>query len=114
MFLEKGTLGQKNFQSEISTNLLTISTFSPIFFKNNEILNRVKEFFKVNWIYIPDYQYCLDCTTKRMIRLTFDEKKFVFQLEISTFSLIIFSKTDEMLSGQGFVSSEQNWYHILQ
>ena len=46
----------------------------------------------MNQIDIPDYQYYLGCNPKEMVRLTFLEKKFVFQSEISTFSLILFSK----------------------
>ena len=50
--------------------------------------------FKVNLIDIPDYQYYL---AKSMVGLTFLEKKLVFQSEISTFSLILFSKKVEFL-----------------
>ena len=35
---------------------------------------------------------------KKMVRLTFLEKKVVFQSEISTYSLILFSKNIEILS----------------
>ena len=48
-----------------------------------------------------------------MDRLTFLEKKFVFQSEISTFSLILISKNSEIFSGQGIVQSEPNWYPRL-
>ena len=48
-----------------------------------------------------------------MVRLTFLEKKFVFQLEISTYSPILFSKNCEILSGQGVVQSEPKWYSKL-
>ena len=43
----------------------------------------------MNQIDIPDYQYYLGCNAKRWVRLTFIEKKFLFQSEKSTFSLII-------------------------
>ena len=46
----------------------------------------------MNQIDIPDYHYYLDCNAERIVRLKFLEKKFVFQSEISTFSLILFSK----------------------
>ena len=72
-FLEKNFV----FQSEISTYSLIL------FSKNSEILSD-KELFKVNQIDIPDYQYYVGCNAKRMVRLTFIEKKFVFQSEIST------------------------------
>ena len=49
----------------------------------------------MNQIDIPDYQYHLDCNTKRMARLAFLEIKFVSQSEISTFSLILFSKIEK-------------------
>ena len=44
-----------------------------------------------------------------MVRLTFLEKKFVFQSEISTYSLTLFSKNSEnseILLGQEVVQSE--------
>ena len=46
----------------------------------------------MNQIDIPDYQKRLGCNAKRMVSLTFLEKKLVSQSEISTFSLILFSK----------------------
>ena len=46
----------------------------------------------MNQIDIPDYQYYLGCNAKKLVRLTFIEKKFVSQSEISTYSLILFSK----------------------
>ena len=46
----------------------------------------------MNHIDIPDYPYYLSCNAKRMVNLTFLEKIFVFQSEISTYSLILFSK----------------------
>ena len=46
----------------------------------------------MNQIDIPDYQYYLGCNAKRMVRLTFLEKKFGFQWEFSTYSFIPFSK----------------------
>ena len=46
----------------------------------------------MNQIDMPDYQYYLDCNAKRVNRLTFLEKKLVFQSEILTYSLILFSK----------------------
>ena len=49
----------------------------------------------MNQIEIPDYQYHLGCNKKRMAGLAFLEKKFVFQSEISTFSLILFLKIEK-------------------
>ena len=72
-----------------------ISTFSLILFLKIEKFYRIKELFKVNQIDIPDYQYHLGCNTKRMARLAFLEKKFVFQSEISIYSLILFSKIEK-------------------
>ena len=76
------------FQSEISI-------YSLILFSKIEKFYRIKELFKVNQIDIPDYQYHLGCDTKKMARLAFLEKKFVSQSEISTFSLILFSKIEK-------------------
>ena len=50
----------------------------------------------MNQIHIPDYRYYLGCNAKRMVSLTFLEKKFVSQSEISTFSLILFSKIEKL------------------
>ena len=41
---------------------------------------------------IPNNQHYLGPNAKRTVRLTFLEKKFVFQSELSTHSLILFSK----------------------
>ena len=73
------------FQSEILTYSLIL------FSKNSEILSD-KELSKSNQIDIPDYQYYLGCNAKRMVHLTLIQKKLVFYTEISTFSLIFFSK----------------------
>ena len=61
-------------------------------FSKIEKFYRFKELFKVNKIDIPDYQYYLGCNIKRMARLAFLQKKFVFQSEKSTFSLTLSSK----------------------
>ena len=79
------------FQSEIST-------YSLILFSKNSTILSLKELFKVNQIGIPDYQYYSNCNAKKMVRLTILEKKEVFQSEISTYSLIPFSKNIEILS----------------
>ena len=80
-FLEKKFV----FQSEKSTH-------SRILFSKILKFYRIKELFKLNQIDIPEYQYYLNCNAKRTVRLTFLEKKFVFQSELSTYSLILFSK----------------------
>ena len=82
-FLEKKLV----FHSEISTYSLIL------FSKNSDILS--VKLFKVNQIGIPDYQYYLNCNAKRMVRLTFLEKNFVSQSEISTYlvSKKVFSKS---------------------
>ena len=49
----------------------------------------------MNQIDIPDYQYHLGCNTQKTGPLCFPRKKFVFQSEISTFSLILFSKIEK-------------------
>ena len=83
-FLEKKFV----FQSEISI-------YSLILFSKIEKFYKIKELFKVNQIDILDYQYHLGCNTKRMAGLAFLEKKFVFQSEISIYSLILFSKIEK-------------------
>ena len=52
---------------------------------------------------IPNYQYYLGCNAKRTVSLTFLEKKFVSQSELSTYSIF---KNIEILSDQGVVQSE--------
>ena len=84
-----------------------ISTFSLILFSKIEKFYRIKELFKVNQNDIPDYQYHLGCDTKRMARLAFLEKKFVFQSEISTFSLILFLKIEKFRRVKDFFKSNQ-------
>ena len=69
-----------------------ISTFLLIEFSKTVDLYRVIEFPKANQTDIRDYQYYVGCNVKRMVCLTFPEKKFVFQSEILTYSLILFSK----------------------
>ena len=80
-FLEKKFV----FQSELST-------YSLILFQKKTKFYRIKELFKVNQIDISDYQYYLSGNAKVTVRLNFLEKKFVFQSELSTYSLILFSK----------------------
>ena len=48
-----------------------------------------------------------------MVRLTFLEKKFAFQSELSTYSLILFKKKIEIFLIQGVVQSQPNWCHRL-
>ena len=67
----------------------------------------------MNLIDIPDYQYQLGCEAKKNGPPKFSGKNFVFQLEISTYSLILFSKNSEILLGQGVVQSEPNRYPRL-
>ena len=94
-FLEKKIV----FQSELST-------YSLILFSKIWKFYQIKELFKVNQNDIPEYQSYLNCNAKRTVRLTFLEKKFVFQSELSTYSLILFSKLWKFLSDQGVVQSE--------
>ena len=69
-----------------------ISTFSLIDFSKIVDFYPIIQLPKANQIDIADYQYYLGCNAKGMVRLTFLEKKFVFQSEFSTYSLILFSK----------------------
>ena len=53
----------------------------------------------------------LECKTERIVGIACLDKKFVFQSEISTYSLIIrlfFFKMIEILSDQGVVQIEPN------
>ena len=95
-FLEKKFLSQSE-----------ISTFSLILFSKIEKFYRIKELFKVNQIDIPDYQKRLGCNAKRMVSLTFLEKKFVFQSEKSTYSLTLFSKIGKFYRIKDFFKVNQ-------
>ena len=48
-----------------------------------------------------------------MVRLTFLEKKFIFQFKYRIIRSFYFQKNCEILSGQGVVQSELNWYSRL-
>ena len=63
----------------------------------------------MNQIDIPDYQYYLGCNAKRMVRLTFLEKKFV-RFSIGNIDLFAYSifKNIEISLGQGVVQFEPN------
>ena len=61
----------------------------------------------MNQIDIPDDQYYVGCNAKRMVCPTFLEKKFVFQSEISTFSLIEFSKIVDLYRAIEFPNANQ-------
>ena len=56
------------------------------------LLHRVKELSKVNQTRYGVSHGCLKSKTERIFGIACLEKKFVFQSEISTFSLILFSK----------------------
>ena len=84
-----------------------ISTFSLIDFSKIVDFYRIIELLKANQNDIPDYQYYVGCNAKRMVCLTFPEKKFVFQSEILTYSLILFSKNSEILSDKELSKSNQ-------
>ena len=62
----------------------------------------VKELFKVNQIDIPDYQYYLGCNAKGMVRLTFLEKKFVFQSKSRLIRLFYFQKIVKFYQTRSF------------
>ena len=62
----------------------------------------VKELFKVNQIDIPDYQYYLGCNAKGMVRLTFPEKKFVFQSKSRLIRLFYFQKIVKFYQTRSF------------
>ena len=66
----------------------------------------------MNQIDIPDYQYYLGCIAKRMISLTSIVKKFVFQSEISTYLLILFSKKQKFHRVKELFKSNQTRYGV--
>ena len=61
----------------------------------------------MNQIVIPDYQYYLGCSAKRMVRLTFLEKVSI-SYGILRISRITYFKNRSFVSGQGVVQSEPN------
>ena len=62
----------------------------------------------MNQFDIPDYQCYLDCNAKRMVRLTFLEKKVSFSyVNFDLFAYSIF-KNIEISSGQGVVQIDLN------
>ena len=65
-----------------------ISTFALIEFSKIVDFYRIIELLKAKQTDIPDYQFYVGCNTKRMVGLTFIQKKLVIYTEISTFSLI--------------------------
>ena len=76
-------------------------------FKNRSFY-RIKELFKVNQIDIPHYQYYLGFNAKRMVRITFREKKVRFSIgNIDLFAYSIF-KNIEISAGQGVVQIKPN------
>ena len=64
----------------------------------------------MNQIDIPDNQYYLGCYAKRMVRLTFLEKKLFFHTEILTYSLILFSKINKFHRVKELFKSNQTRY----
>ena len=56
------------------------------------LFHRVKELFKSNQTRYGVSRVYLESRTKRVFAIAYLEKKFVFQPEISSYSLIIFSK----------------------
>ena len=56
----------------------------------------------MNQINIPDYQYYLGCNAKGMVRLTFLEKKFVFQSKSRLIRLFYFQKIVKFYQTRSF------------
>ena len=87
---------KKNGRPNIHTKKLVfyteISTFALIEFSKIVDFYRIIELLKAKQTDIPDYQFYVGCNTNRMVGLTFIQKKLVIYTEISTFSLIEFSK----------------------
>ena len=68
---------------------------------------RIKEFFKVNQIDIPDFQYYLGCNAERMVRLTFLEKSSCFNRKYRLIRLIYFQKYRNFI-GSGSCSNQSS------
>ena len=56
------------------------------------LFHQVKDLSKLNQTRYGVYHGHLDCKTKRVFDIACLEKKFVFRSEISTYSLVLFSK----------------------
>ena len=81
------TFPEKN---RISTGHIDLFAFS--IFKNIEILLDQGVVQSEPHINIPDYQCYLKSNAQRMVRLTFQEKMFVFQTEIYYYFRIVLKK----------------------
>ena len=64
--------------------------------------------FKSNQTRYRVFRVYLESRTKRIFAIACLGKKFVFQSEISSYSLILFLKNIEILSGQGVVQIKPN------
>ena len=69
-----------------------ISTYSLILFSKIEKFYRVKELSKLNQTWYGVSHVYLECKAKRIFGIACLGKKLVFHTEISTYSLILFSK----------------------
>ena len=99
-------LGKKfGFQSEIST-------YSLILFSKLHKFYRIKELFKSNQTGYRVYHGYLECKTKRIFAIACLEKKFGFQSEISTYSLILFSKLHKFYRIKELFKSNQTGYWV--
>ena len=76
----------------ISIGNIDFFAYYSLFFLKNIELRRVKELTKLNQIWYGVSHGYLECKTERIFGIACLEKDFVFQSEISTFSLILFPK----------------------
>ena len=99
-------LGKKFvFQSEIST-------YSLILFSKILKFHRLKELSKLNQIWYGLFHVYLECKTKKNFGIACLGKKFVFQSEISTYSLILFSKILKFHRLKELSKLNQIWYGV--
>ena len=93
------------FQSEIST-------YSLILFSKIQKLYWIKELSKSNQTRYGVSHVQLECKTKRIFGIACLEKKFVFQSEISTYSLILFLKIQNFYWIKELSKSNQTRYGV--
>ena len=99
-------LGKKFvFQSEIST-------YSLILFSKIQKFYGIKEMSKSNQTRYGVSHVQLECKTKRIFGIAYLRKKFVFQSEISTYSLILFSKIQKFYRVKELSKSNQTRYGV--
>ena len=76
------------------------------------LIRRIKELSKSNQTWYGVSHVCVDCKTKRVFAIACLGKKFVFQSEILTYSLILFSKIQKFYRIKELSKSNQTRYGV--